>query len=275
MFSLKILFIVSIVRQIIFDFRISMKQFIFKKALVYAFFILTTSAFSQATEKHIHSRGQLWVGYFNQTRFSNRWGAWLDIHYRMTDNFVDRPFQFLLRPAVTYFVKDNLRINVGYTLAEHFPGKGLNTTRTEHRAWQQVWWSQKYPGLATLQWLRFEQRFNQKIVADEIQDGYNYTFRVRYNFSFFIPLKGKELAPKTPFLALANEVFLNFGDKVTYNTFDQNRLFAGLGYQFTPHLNAQLGYMNVYQQEASGNNYFSTNAIRLFVFHTLDLRSKD
>jgi hypothetical protein len=242
---------------------------------VFAFVIITYSARAQAPEKHIHSREQLWFGYFNQTRLSNKWGTWLDVHYRMTDNFIDRPFQFLFRPAVTYFFEDNLRLNVGYTLTTHFPAKGLETTRLEHRAWQQIWWNQKYPGLSTLQWLRLEQRFNEKVVADEKLDGYNYTFRARYNFSFFIPLKGKEISPKTPFAAIMNEVFLNFGDKIVYNTFDQNRFFAGFGYQFSSHLNAQLGYMNVYQQEASGTNYFSTHAIRLFVFHSLDLRNKE
>ena len=231
--------------------------------------------FGQAPEKHIHEREQLWLSYFNQTRFSKHWGMWTDVHYRMTDNFVERPFQFLFRPAVTYFFKDNLRLNVGYALATHFPAKGMNTTRLEHRVWQQIWWNQKYPGLTTLQWLRLEQRFNEKVVADQKLDGYNYTFRVRYNFSFFVPLKGKEMAPRTPFAAIINEIFLNFGDKVVYNTFDQNRFFAGFGYQFTSHLNAQLGYMNVYQQEASGNSYFSTHAIRLFVFHSLDLRNKE
>jgi hypothetical protein len=237
--------------------------------------VISAGVFGQAPEKHIHDREQLWVGYFNQTRFSNKLGMWADVHYRMTDNFVDRPFQFLFRPAVTYFFRDNLRLNVGYTLANHFPARELNTTRVEHRAWQQIWWNQKYPGLTTLQWLRLEERFNEKVVADEKLNGYNYTFRVRYNFSFFLPLKGKEMAPKTPFAAITNEVFLNFGDKVVYNTFDQNRLFAGFGYQFSSHLNAQLGYMNVYQQEGSGNNYFSTHTIRLFVFHSLDLRNKE
>ena len=32
-------------------------------------------------EKEIHNREQLWVGYFNQTRLSKRWGFWLDVHY--------------------------------------------------------------------------------------------------------------------------------------------------------------------------------------------------
>ena len=252
-----------------------MNRHIINHVLILVLVFITIQVQAQAPEKHIHDREQLWFGYFNQTRFSNKWGMWADVHYRMTDNFATRPFQFLFRPAITYFIKDNLRINVGYTYAHHFPGKGLNTSRTEHRPWQQIWWNQKYPGLTTLQWLRLEQRFNEKVVADVKEDGYNYNFRVRYNFSFFIPLKGKEMAPKTPFAAIMNEVFLNFGDRIVYNTFDQNRFFAGFGYQFSSHLNAQLGYMNVYQQEGSGNNYFSTHAIRLFVFHSLDLRNKE
>jgi len=235
--------------------------------------LFAVGCYGQTPAKVIHNREQTWLGYFNQTRFSNKWGMWVDVHYRMTDNFAGRPFQFLLRPAITYFIKDNLRVNAGYTLAEHFPAKGLNTTRTEHRAWQQVWWNQKYPRLTTLQWLRLEQRFNEKIVNDVRAGGYTYSFRTRYNFALFVPLKGHELVAKTPFLAINNEVFLNFGKNIVYNTFDQNRLFVGFGYQFTSHLNAQLGYMNVYQQEASGNSYFSTHAIRLFVFHSLDLRT--
>lgn len=246
-----------------------------RSVVILVLLIIGFASFAQSPTKVIHNREQTWLGYFNQTRFSNRWGMWLDVHYRMTDNFVDRPFQFMVRPAVTYFIKDNVRLNVGYALVEHFPGRGLNTIRTEHRAWQQVWWNQKYKGFTTLQWLRLEQRFNEKVVNDVKTSGYNKTFRARYNFSFFIPLKGKELAPGTPFVALIDEVFLNFGKNVVYNTFDQNRLFAGVGYQLTSHLNAQVGYMNVYQQEASGNNYFSTHAIRLFVFHSLDLRARE
>ncbi len=238
-------------------------------------FFITFQCVAQSTQREVHHRDQLWLGYFNQTRLTKKFGFWLDIHYRQTDHFIDRPFQFLVRPALTYYIKDNLRVNAGYAFANHFPAKGLDTSRPEHRAWQQIWWNQKYPGLTTLQWLRLEQRFNHKIANDVLEDGYNFNYRLRYNMAFFIPLKGKELVAKTPFIAVMNEVFLNFGGKIVYNTFDQNRFFAGVGYQFTSHLNAQLGYMNVFQQEASGNKYMSSNVIRLFVFHTLDLRVKE
>ncbi|MCD9017161.1 DUF2490 domain-containing protein [Parachryseolinea silvisoli] len=249
--------------------KISQPLFLFVLAIAGHF------AAAQSIQKEVHHREQLWLGFFNQTRLTDKFGFWVDVHYRQTGTFIDRPFQFIFRPAVTYFIKDNLRINVGYAFVNHFPAKGLGTSRPEHRVWQQIWWNQKYPGLTTLQWLRLEERFNHKIANDQLLDGYNFNYRLRYNLSFFIPLLGKELAPKTPFIAVMNEVFINFGGKIVYNTFDQNRFFAGLGYQFTPHLNAQLGYMNAFQQEATGNNYISTNAIRLFFFHSLDVRPKD
>ena len=245
------------------------------RILLLLLIIIPSFSFAQGTEKEIHNREQLWLGYFNQTRLSKRWGLWLDVHYRRTDNFVERPFQFLVRPAVTFYIKDNLRANAGYAFVNHFPAEGLETSRPENRFWQQIWWNQKYSSFSTLQWLRFEQRFVRKAANDQLQDGYNFNYRLRYNFSFFIPLKGKELAAHVPFVAIMDEVFLNFGERIVYNTFDQNRFFAGFGYMFTSHLNAQLGYMHVFQQESSGTSYWSTHAIRFFVFHTLDFRKEE
>jgi hypothetical protein len=65
--------------------------------------LIQVAAFAQTPARTIHHREQAWVAYFNQTRLTNKWGLWLDVHYRMTDNFSDRPFQLLIRPGVTYF----------------------------------------------------------------------------------------------------------------------------------------------------------------------------
>lgn len=258
-----------------------MKHFIIfaqmKKTLLFVgfTFLVHLSTIGQAPLKHIETREQLWLAVFNQSRFHKHWGTWLDVHYRITGNFVNRRMQFIFRPALTYFVTDDFRASLGYALVSHYPAEGFETVRTEHRPWQQVWWNQKYSGFSTVQWIRLEQRFNERVVADVKEDGYNYNFRVRYNLGFTIPMKGVVVSGKTPFVAISNEFFVNFGDRVVYNTFDQNRFFAGFGYAFTPHLNAQLGYMNVYQQEASGNNYVSSHTLRLFIYHSLDLRDAE
>jgi len=243
--------------------------------LVLCILLCITSFTLIAQNKTVHSREQLWFGYFNQTRITNKFGLWMDVHYRLTDNFIERPFQLIIRPALNFYIKDNVRLQTGYAYVAHFPAKGMETTRPEHRPWQQIWWNQKYNGFTTLQWLRLEERFTGIVVNDELQSGYNFNYRLRYNFSFFIPLKGKELVPKTPFIALIDEVFINFGNKIVYNTFDQNRFFIGVGYQITSHMNVQTGYMNIFQQEATGNSYWSTHAIRLFLFQTLDFRNKE
>jgi hypothetical protein len=87
-----------------------------------------------------------------------------------------------------------------------------------------------------------------------------------------LPLSKKGIVPKTFFVAINNEIFVNLSRKIVYNTFDQNRFFAGLSYQTGAHSNLQLGYMNVYQQLGAGNRYRSFDTIRLFYFQNLDVR---
>ena len=99
-------------------------------------FLVAEECSAQSPEKEVHHREQLWFGYFNQTRISNRFGLWVDIHYRQTDNFVERPFQFLFRPAVTYFIKDNLRFNVGYAFVNHFPAGRTKDLAPRASSWQ-------------------------------------------------------------------------------------------------------------------------------------------
>ncbi len=44
--------------------------------------------------KQTEDVGQVWLAYLNQTRFSNKWGAWTDLHMRtgedMVKNFLQR-----------------------------------------------------------------------------------------------------------------------------------------------------------------------------------------
>lgn len=245
------------------------------KLTILSFFIFSASiSFPSFSQKHTEERDQLWVGYFNQTRFSKRLGTWTDFHYRLTDNFVNHPFQFIARAGLTYYLGNNVRATAGYAYVHHYV-EGTTPARDEHRPWQQIWWKQDYTGFSTMQSIRLEERYREKVQEGKVIEGYNFNYRLRYNLSLFVPLKGKKIVAKTPFLALTDEVFINMGKEIVYNYFDQNRLFLGLGYQFNAHLNAQLGYMNLFQQTAAGSKYINSHAIRLFVFHSLDLRKQD
>ena len=67
---------------------------------------------------------------------------------------------------------------------------------------------------------------------------------------------------------------VNLGKEIVYNSFDQNRFFTGFNYFFNRQTYLQFGYLNVFQQQTSGNKYRVINAARILVFHNLDFRKK-
>ena len=226
---------------------------------------------AQTPQKDVQDQEQVWLAYFNQSRLSKHWGAWLDLHARRVD-WLDRWNTMIVRPGITYYVNDHVRITAGYAWVGHFPN--AETLRPEHRPWQQVLWTSRSKKLQTQQWVRLEERFNRKFDNGELQEGHDFNFRVRYLLALLVPLKGDYIQKGVPFLSFNDEVHLNAGKQIVYNYFDQNRLFLGIGYQFTKSLNAQVGYMNLFQQLPQGNRFNNNHVIRLFFFHNLDLRKQ-
>jgi len=230
---------------------------------------------SLLAQKDIEYQEQTWFAYLNQTRLSNRSGFWLDVHLRFTDDFTGRLGQSIFRPGYIYFLSDQARLSVGYAYVTTYSASDEIPDIPEHRPWQQIQWYDKRKHFTMMQYVRLEERFRRRAEGAELLDEYDFNYRIRYNISFTIPLKGKSVEPKTPFFFVNNEVMINFGEEIVYNYFDQNRFFAGVGYQFTKHLNAQIGYLNVFQQRSTGNQYIHVDAIRFFVFHNLDFRKQN
>jgi hypothetical protein len=244
-----------------------------KIKLLAIFFLLASTGYSQV--KDFERRDQTWFGYFNQTRLTKRSGLWLDLHLRLTNDFVKQKNLSIIRIGYTYHVSDQVRLTTGYAYATQYGLTSGVPDAPEHRPWQQIQWFDKKNGFNLMQWFRVEERYRRRVVANELTKDYDFNWRFRYNFSLTLPLRGKAVVAKTPFLFFNDEIHINAGKSIVNNYFDQNRLFVGLGYQFTSHLNAQLGYMYVFQQLPAGNKYANINAIRLFVFHNLDFRTKD
>jgi hypothetical protein len=239
-------------------------------------FFLALCLFLQTgfAQKTVRTEEQAWFGVFNQTRFSKHWGIWLDAHLRLKDDFVGDLSQFIVRPGVTYYLTDDVRLTAAYAFINHFPAEGhTEISQPEHRPWQQVQWFIRWPKIRLMQWVRLEERFRHKILNDStLADGYNYNGRVRYNFALFLPLTKKGLAPGSLQFLINDEIMVNFGKKIVYNYFDQNRFFVGLVWQANAHAQLHAGYMNLFQQQPSGNQYRNQHTIRVFYFHNLDLR---
>jgi Protein of unknown function (DUF2490) len=219
--------------------------------------------------KDIEMNDQTWFGYFNQTRFTKHSGLWADLHLRFSGNFLDEKFLTISRIGYTYYAS-SLRITAGYAHATYYAIETSTPQVVEHRPWQQVQWGGKKGRFTVAQWIRLEERFRQEVEKGALTGNYNFNYRIRYSMAFTIPLRANSWAEQMPFLFFNNEVFVNFGKEITINYFDQNRILAGFGYQLNPNLNVKLGYMYLFQQLATPNQYLQINAIRLSVFHNLD-----
>jgi hypothetical protein len=247
-----------------------------RKIVTLIFLTTFITQFLFAQTKQTTSVQQIWFGYFNQTRFSNKFGAWADLHIRTKEDFFTNFSQGIIRVGLTYYVHDATKITAGYAFVNHFPAEGhKNISQPEHRPWQQLQWHTKYGNKRSMQWVRLEERYRRKVLNDStLADGYAFNFRLRYNFMLQVPLSSKGIVPKSFSFITNDEVHVNFGKEIVYNYFDQNRFFIGFGYHTNAHDHLQIGYMNVFQQLPAGNKYRSTHTARIFYFHNLDMRRK-
>lgn len=246
------------------------------KTFIYIFFFILFHVLgnAQGNQKQIVTEEKTFLGYFNQIRITNRIGTWVDLHHRTTDDFVNRPLQSLARLGLSFYVTEHFRVTAGYCLAYNYPAKGFHSNRIEHRPWQQLFFKQEYHKVQTIQLLRLEERYIQEILNDVATPNFIYTNRLRYSYMLLIPFSKKGIEPKKLFGVVNDEVFVNFGKNIKYNTFDQNRFFLGIGYQIGKNSSMHLGYMNIYQQLASGNNFTESHCVRLFVYHNIDFRKE-
>jgi hypothetical protein len=243
-----------------------------KLSILCSIFMLFVS--SLMAQKTVTTDEQAWFAVFNQTRLSKKWGLWFDAHLRLKDDYVGDLSQSILRFGPTYFLTDDVRLTAAYAYVHTFPGPGhANIGLPEHRPWQQVLWYTRYPKVRLTQSFRLEERYRRKTLTDnELGEGYNFSWRLRYNFWFYTPLTKKQFEPGGLQFLVNNEIFISFGKNIVYNHFDQNRLFVGLVYQINKHAQLHGGYMNLYQQLPTGDQFRNQHTIRVFYFHNFDLR---
>jgi hypothetical protein len=181
-----------------------------------------------------------WYMYFYNHRFGDGpWGVQGDFQFRFWEPTGDLE-QILLRSGLTYTPEDaGVTFTLGYANITTGEFGESDATVNENRIYQEALFGQTLGSrfLITHR-MRFEQRWN------EGQD-----LRTRYRYMLFvnIPLNATELARKTVYIALYNELFINgersIGGGREVELFDRNRTYTGLGYNIRDNLRTQLGWM--------------------------------
>ncbi|HSI89609.1 MAG TPA: DUF2490 domain-containing protein, partial [Adhaeribacter sp.] len=238
---------------------------IFRTGVFLLFGVFCLPFFCGAQTKTVANRHTFWLAYMTSVRFSDKYSAWNDFH------FVHETFG-VARTGITRHL-ERTNITAGYAHLWLTPGGG-NTSliRNEHRPWAQVQFFMPVSGPYFLnQRFRYDARFRQKVASGETIDGYNFNHRLRFQMvlrrNFPSVFNGKAI----PFVALADEVLLNFGKEVTHNTFDQNRASVALGLQVQK-VQLQLGYMNRFAQSGPAASYLQDHILMMWVTQSFDLR---
>lgn len=201
-----------------------------------------------------------WYMYIFNTQFKkdSLWGIQGDIQHR-NFNVIGDLQQLLIRGGITYIPKESpLKLTFGYAyISNGTPGDSKDSS-IEHRFYQEASFPIKLgKGIYSNHRFRYEMR--------EMK---NQDFRTRYRYNLFIniPLNKQVIEPKTLYLSLYNEIFINgqrkIGNGKSVTFFDRNRLYGALGYVFRKGLKMQCGMMR------QTNNSFGKNQLQLSLHQT-------
>ena len=211
------------------------------KQIVFSFFLLVCffnpfKSFSQIEEDQM---GAWYMFFFNGKFTDSQWGVQGDIQHRNWNLGGDLE-QLLLRGGVTYTPKNtNLLLTLGYGNITSGAFGESKETLSESRIYQEALFPTQ---IAKRFFLKHRFRYEQRFVENQ-----DMRTRFRYNLFVNVPLNKSVFEPRTIYLALYNELFINGeknignGKEVTY--FDRNRLYAAFGYVIKKGLSAQLGVM--------------------------------
>lgn len=209
-----------------------------------------------------------WYNYFGTFKLNEKVGVHTEYQLRR-NNIVTDQQQGLLRLGLNYQLSPKTQFRLGYAWIETYPYgdipiNGFGKDFTEHRAFQMVTLLDKVSIVEFSHRFMLEQRWVGRYSSPNLsnEDQFPFLNRFRYMFRLQVPLKGKTIANKTPYVAIYDEILIGFGKNVNENVFDQNRVGVVLGYKFDNTIRIEAGYLNQTLQlgrEVNGQNVFQNN----------------
>lgn len=212
-----------------------------KKLLLCCLFLFCVLVQVQAQNQvRPHPYGQ-WLMYFGDNKINKKIGIHSELQLR--NYFLEETVeQTLMRIGVNYYVDPLVMLSGGYGFIHTTPSAQnvVGFTTREHRIWQQLILRHKTRAIFMEHRYRLEQRFIENI-TDKTNTFDN---RLRYRFQTILPFYTLSPHLRHYFFNAYNEFFVNLGREVSGQIFDRNRLYFALGYQVSPKLNFQIGYLN-------------------------------
>ena len=209
----------------------------------------------------------VWFGLYTTYWLSKKWGYYGEYHVRRTE-FLDNMSKLYLRLGANYKVDSHLRLTFGvvnrYTWSDNPELATEEKLVPEFRFWEQLLFKMSYFGIRLYHQLRVEQRWKRS--TSNLDPTYYYYNRFRYKFLGYVPVVGRLTDKNSFYLCFYNEIFMQAGEKVEFNYFEDNRAYLGMAYGITDDIQLHFGYMKSFGQldEFTFRNH---DIFRLSLYH--------
>ena len=238
--------------------------------------LLVCFASKAQTEKNVDHQSLLWTRYYNQLTINNKWSLHTEFDNRIFTN--TNPIKenlHVLRLQGRYKINANIELGGGFayfSVTTQDPEVSFDFRIPEYRGQQDITWKQDFGNFTLNQRFQIEERFFHNANKEGLLSGTTYFWRFRYRLQGEYSCWKKE----NQYLKaiVHDELMINGGKNIVKNTFDQNRIYAALQYGVNKNIALELGYLNSFQQRASGVDYFDRDIIRFSFFHKINLYKK-
>lgn len=216
-----------------------------------------------------------WFTMTNKFKITDKFYAGTFLQYRRVD-FISNPQFFFIGTSIGYSLSKNVSVGAGYTFMRIHADGGVNhrdISRDENRWYQKITLKSKIGKASVANRLVFEERF---LDAIKIEDGREYIFdkkysqrfryRISVSFNLFKLKNNKYMLGK-----VTEEVRIRFKHGLTDPNFDQNNIYAYVGYQLFDNSKIWVGYGNDYFR-INDTKYVSNKVLRINFSYDFDFR---
>lgn len=228
-----------------------MKCTLFRAITSLVAFFITTQAKSQQQQ----TLGG-WYIFSAKINIDSNWSGFIETQVR-SNKVADHLFYHEIKGGIGRMINNKTQVLLGvgqyatYTNTGNFKSP---VQAHEIRLWEQFTLTNNINRVKLEHRYRIEQRFFSNK---------SYRNRFRYRINAIIPLNSTIVRNKTLYTSIYDEIFLN--NRIPH--FERNRIFAGLGYQFSKKFTLQTGWLNQYDYSLSKNT--SKNFLQASFLFTL------
>jgi hypothetical protein len=244
-----------------------------KNIILVSFLLISKFSFAQ---KKVENQQLIWYGYYNSLKFNESWSLYNEIQERQFYNPTAQ-HQLVFRSNLERKLIENWNASVGMTLFlqnPNNPNSESNLTVPELRPDIGFNNKQKLGFMTINHRYKAEARFFHDIENEKLVSGFRFSnIRLRYQLGLDFSLLKKEAKEKI-ILKVKDEIMFNVGNKIVKNIFDQNRIYVALYYKLNASYALEVGYMNWFQQQKTGTDFYNRDILRLSIFHNIDFKNK-